>query len=87
MKLRLLLAFAVALSLTQCKPAERPINQNESLRLTAEEIKVSEEAAGRGDTEAAHKLWLHYEFAAKDYDKGREWKTTYDRMKANESHQ
>src|ERR1051326_6591490 len=55
---------------------------NESLRLTPQQIAFNTKRARAGDVEAAHKLWLHYDFVEDNREKADYWKARYDRLRA-----
>jgi hypothetical protein len=77
------LALAVASATLINMGCDRPvitIHGNESLRLNSEQIRDFKVQAQNGDAEAAHKLWLHYEFVEYNHDLGEYWLREYQRL-------
>jgi hypothetical protein len=79
----LLLCALSTMMLCVCAPTEPRgvLYGNESLRLTSQQIAINTKLARAGDVEAAHKLWLHYEFVEDNYEKADYWKARYKRLR------
>jgi len=73
----------VVLELGGCRVSEAPIKQNEALRLRPEDVGKCTLLAEQGDVDAAMKLWQHYDFAERDYSKGKYWKRRYEELTQN----
>lgn len=82
-RFRVVALTLLAVHLIGCGTPERPIKQNEPLRLTREDVGAYTRRAQLGDADAAMKLWQHYDFAEKDYSKGAYWKSRYDKLRQN----
>ena len=86
MKIPLLILCAATLCLCDvglqgCRHPDIAISGNEGLRLTPEEVRMNTERARHGDAEAAHNLWLHYEFVEDNHREGEYWKAQYERLR------
>jgi hypothetical protein len=85
--MRRLLEFGIvvmaffAMLLIGCGVSDQPIQQNEALRLTSEDVGKCTSLAERGDVDAAMKLWQHYDFAERDHSKGTYWKRRYEELR------
>jgi hypothetical protein len=77
--------LVLALSACELSSPRGVLYGSESLRLKPEQIQTNTKLARRGDIEAAHKLWLHYAFAADDEVKADYWKRRYDQLRKNQS--
>jgi hypothetical protein len=79
--------FLAALSLDGCRSSDRVISGNQGLRLTPQEVRMNKERASRGDAEAAHNLWLYYDFVEGNPEKADYWKAQYDRLRSVRGHE
>ncbi len=77
---RILAASLCLFQFLGCHDFQHPISQNETLRLTQQEIVMYTQRANAGDADAANRLWMHYDFAERDHEHGVFWKKRYEQL-------